>query len=349
MTGARRSAVLPALAAALTWIATPPAHLSAQEPARADTVETDPCAPDAVQQEKWLDWIHTKVHRTVCGSALWFDSFFGDARVDDERDATFIRVGAGASWDDREGWDGDYRFRAKVSFPNLENRANVVLGRGSLEEVLSGEAESFDDPAPVLDEADPEETAWLLGLGFVPLRGEKSRIGLDAGVRLEWPPDPYIRANYRYNLRLSSGALLRFRQTVFWESVEGVGTTSRLDVDRALGPRFLVRLRGTGTLSERAEGLRWQTGLQLYQYLGSAGALRWEGILLGETAREVPFRDAKLRLSYRRNVARDWFFVEVRAGVHWPRDELDEERRATPEAGLGFEIASGDLGRSWFW
>lgn len=349
MTRVRRSAVAPALAASLTWIVTPPAHLSAQEPVRADSVEADPCAPDAVEQERWLDWIHTKVHRTVCGSALWFDSFFGDARVDDERDATFIRVGAGASWDDREGWDGDYRFRAKVSFPNLENRANVVLGRGSLEEVLSGEAESFDDPAPVLDEADPEETAWLLGLGFVPLRGEKSRIGLDAGIRLRWPPDPYVRANYRYNLRLSSGALVRFRQTAFWESVEGIGTTSRLDVDRALGPRFLVRLRGTGTVSERAEGLRWQTGLQLYQYLGSAGALRWEGILLGETAREVPFRDAKLRLSYRRNVARDWFFVEVRAGVHWPRDELDEERRATPEAGLGFEIASGDLGRSWFW
>ncbi len=342
-----RTAILVAAGSALLARGSP---LSAQQPALPDSTATDPCAPDAVEQEAWLDWIHAKVHRTVCGSALWFDSFFGDARVDDERDATFIRVGAGASWDNREGWGGDYRFRAKVSFPNLEDRANLVLGRGSLEEVLSGEAESFEEPAPILDEADEEETAWLLGLGFVPLRGEKSRVGLDAGVRLVWPPDPYVRANYRLNHRLSSGTLIRFRQTAFWESVEGLGTTSRLDLDRALGPRFLVRLRGTGTVSERAEGLRWQTGLQLYQYLGpSAGALRWEGILLGETGREVPFRDAKLRLSYRRNLARDWFFLEVRAGVHWPREEPEEERRATPEAGLGFEIASGDLGRSWFW
>jgi len=349
VTRSRRARPAILLAAGVAALSSRASTLSAQEPASPDSTLADPCAPDAVRQDAWLDWIHTKVHRTVCGSALWFDSFFGDARVDDERDATFIRVGAGASWDDREGWDGDYRFRAKVSFPNLENRASVVLGRGSLDEVLSGEAESFEEPVPVLDDANDDETAWLLGLGYVPLRGEKSRIGLDAGVRLRWPPDPYVRANYRLNHRLSGGALVRFRQTVFWESVEGIGTTSRLDLDRTLGSRFLVRLRGTGTVSERAEGLRWQTGLQLYQYLGSAGALRWEGTLLGETAREVPFRDAKLRVSYRRNVARDWFFMEVRAGVHWPRDELDEERRATPEAGLGFEIASGDLGRSWFW
>jgi len=348
VTRSRRARAAVLLAAGLVLAARAP-FLPAQEPAPPDSAVADPCSPDAVDQEAWLDWIHTKVHRTVCGSALWFDSFFGDVRVDDERDATFIRVGAGASWDNREGWDADYRFRAKLSFPNLEDRLNLVLGRGSLEEVLSGEAESFEEPAPILDEADEEETAWLLGLGYVPLRGEKSRIGLDAGVRLRWPPDPYLRANYRLNHRLSRGALVRFRQTVFWESVEGFGTTSRLDVDRTLGPRFLLRLRGTGTVSERAEGLRWQTGLQLYQYLGSGGALRWEGTLLGETGREVPFRDARLRLSYRRSIARDWFFMEVRAGVHWPRDELEEERRATPEAGLGFEIASGDLGRSWFW
>ncbi len=340
---------LPPLRAVLVAaLLAPPAALRAQE-TPPQTPPPDPCTPDEVDEEGWLDWVNTKVHRTVCASALWFDSFFGEAAVDEERDATFVRLGGGVTWDDLDGWGGDVRFRAKVSFPNLENRVHLVAGRGTLDAVVSGETDEIDVPDLPIESPGEEASDWLLGVGYVPLRGDTDRVGLSAGVRIDWPPDPYVRAYYRRNQRLARGLMLRFRQTVFWESIEGVGTTSRLDVDQVLGSRLLLRLRTSGTISENADGLRWQTGLQLYQSLGRPGVLRWEAVLYGESGRDVPLRDERLRLSYRTHVFREWLFVEARAGVHWPRDELTDERRATPEAGLGIEIASGDLGRAWFW
>ncbi len=54
----------------------------------------DPCALN--EEGNWVDWLNRKVTSSVCGSARWFDSFFGTQNEFDNRQSTFGRLGVGA-------------------------------------------------------------------------------------------------------------------------------------------------------------------------------------------------------------------------------------------------------------
>ena len=46
----------------------------------------------------------------------------------------------------------------------------------------------------------------------------------------------------------------------------------------------------------------------------------------GETQFEVPIKDYGIELRYRRQIAREWLFIELLTRLNWPRETLDEVR-----------------------
>ena len=317
---------------------------SAEYDPLADVPQTrDPCIP-ADLQESWIDWLNRKISRTVCGSAMWFDGFFGDATVYDENDATYGRIFAGLWWDDRGGFDPKFKFRVKAVFPQLKNRFNVRFGRESVDNFVTAGPDGVEGLPQSL--ATSEEEEWFLGLGFAPFSTRHNRLHLDVGARLNLPPDPYARLHYRQNLFIGENQLARFRETLFWERRRGFGASTRLDFDWRLGERLLTRLFGVGTFAESVQGLEWQTGVILYSYVGPAQAVAIQADIRGETGREVPILDYGLTVVYRRKALRPWLFTELSAGVSWPREVLEEERKINPGVGFGFEMYYGARHRS---
>jgi hypothetical protein len=70
--------------------------------------------------------------------------------------------------------------------------------------------------------------------------------------------------------------------------------------------------------------------------------MRYEAGVRGETDGIQP--DLKeLKVTYRRSLWRDWFFVETFGGVFWAGDE-DPSRRcdACAQVGVGFEMMFGE-------
>jgi hypothetical protein len=299
----------------------------------------DPCLPDELQTS-WIDWLQRKVSRSVCGSAMWFDGLFGESGLYEEMDATYGRMFLGLWWDERDGFDPKFRFRIRMVLPQLENRVNIVVGRESVDDFVTDQHDASEGLAGSF--ADAEQEDWMLGIGFVPTRGRRSRFSIDAGVRMTIPLDPYLRLHYRLHLFTDPEKIqVRLRQTVHWRSTEGYGFTSRADIDRSLGQRFLVRATLSGTVSEVKLGVDWYSAATLYQYLGTGSALAYLVEVYGETGREVPVENYGVLVTYRRSFLRPWVFIELSSGLYWPRRLLSEERKINPGLGIGFEMLYG--------
>jgi hypothetical protein len=323
---------------------------AAQEPdtalvAPTDTVpqrpQREPCTLEEVDENDWADLLRRKSYRGVCGSALWFDSFFGDERANQERVSTFGYVRAGAGYRQVQGFEPKVRMRLKWRLPSFEERVHIVFGRDDLESLLEDDPQRFSDDA-VITREDEDTDDWLLGLGWTPMANRYNRFGLNAGVRLDWPLDPYVQGFYRYQWVLTDRTMARLRQTLFWKNSEGLGETTRMDVDFVPGNRFLLRWWGRGTFSQSTDGYDWRTALILFHDLGGSNALAYQADMRGATQAEVPLREYGFKVVLRHRTDRPWLFVELHTGVAWLRKTLAEERRRNLGIGLGVEIQYGN-------
>jgi len=296
----------------------------------------EPCTVEELEDTEWLDWIHRKVFRSVCSSALWFDSFFGDERVDEQRQVSHGWIRGGLLLDTQEGVRPDARMSVKLALPRLQGRATAYVGRDTESNLISDASDGVEGVPPYFVETEAE---WVVGLGYTPMRSRFRRFRMDAGVTLKWPPNPYLKGRYTADLHSGRVSLVRYRQTLFWTGDDGVGTTGRLDLERALSPRLMLRQFNIGTVSQVTEGLKWQSGLALYHYLGPGKALAYLAEIFGESGREESLRDFGLRIIYRQSVAREWFFLQAEPGLSWPWEEEGQARVAVPGILLAFELS----------
>jgi hypothetical protein len=298
-----------------------------------------PC-PELDGETPALDQFRHGVERSVCVTAWRFDSLFGVLPEDQiiERRATHGRLRLGLKWDERDGFKEEVALRAQVHLPIAARRMRLIFGRDTDEAFIEGGSREFDG---VTFTEEDEDRNWLLGLGYTPIRGTRSRLSLGAGVRLRTPPDPFVQASYWYQTKVHENLLLRARQTVFWENEDGFGTTTRVSLERLLGGRRMLRWANHLRVAEGIDGMRWNTNLTLYQALAEDRAIALRGAVRGETGRDVNPIEYNLRLIHRRSFLKEWLFLELQGGGGWLREEEDESRKFVPEAAVIFEMAFG--------
>jgi hypothetical protein len=301
----------------------------------------DPCRGETHKDAQQLDRVRQGVFTGVCSTSRWFDNLFGDARdYEDTYDETYGRVGLGVSWDELDDVQFDGHFRGNFPLPALGSKFNAVIGRETEETFID---DNFDDvgflPGSFSDDGDAD---WYAGINYNSLEGTNSRFDISAGLQVKSPLNPYVKARYRYYLYPADGVLITTRTTAFWENEDGFGLTLAVDSDWSVSDSALLRWANTFTRSEATEGLRWKTRLGWYQALSDKSAMRYEGLLRGETAGIQP--DLKqLKVTYRRSVWRRWFFVETFGGVFWADDEEPSRRcDACAMVGVGFELMFGE-------
>jgi hypothetical protein len=291
----------------------------------------------------WFDRMQASLYRSMCLTAVRFDGFFGNARFDDEYQATYGSIAVGALWDERDQWDASLRFRVRLHLPQLNERFNAFIGRVDPDEYVTELRDDFDTlPRQFARE---DDDAVLLGMGYSqPVRGG-GHFDADVGAKLGFPMDPYVKGVYRIALPFLERNVLRLRETIFWQDSEGLGATTRFDLERLLGESFLVRWTGSGTLTQETEGVRWFSNLTLYQNLGDGRAFAYQAVISGDTDRAVDVSDYGLRVIYRHRIHLDWLFLELRSSITWPRETLLERREPNWGAGVGLEMLFGERTR----
>lgn len=298
------------------------------------------CDDASFPDHTMLERVRRRLTITACASSAWLDSLFGNQLHYDEYRSTYGSVSAGSLWSDYDGFDPRLRFRARLQLPQWNRRVSAFAGRVGEEEYISDTEGDFD-ALPTRQFGGVEDESVLLGLGYA----SPSRTGNDfdagIGVRVDVPLDPYAQTRYEIVRTFAEDYVFRARETVFWRNSEGLGSTTRFNVDRALSERFLLRFNNVGKYTQETDGLEWVSEISLFQSVGARTGLAWQLYMNGLTDNEVPITRYGARLIMRRQLNIDWLFVEVRGGVGWPRRWLYEERDPSPEAGIALEMQFG--------
>ncbi len=331
----------PSTALALLWLLFCPPILGAEDSTGPEAKKDKPsplslCLGSDLEKDAWIDRVRKIVDRTVCSSAVWFDSFFGEEIAYEESDASFGRLGGNVQWDEFNGFKLRGELKVKLALPRFEKKLNAFFGRFDGDDFVTDRRQAASGLPPLFQVQTDQE--WLAGLGYSPLRSARSRLDFDIGVDLDTPIDPFVKTRYRYNLFVNDRSLLRYRQTLFWRNQDGYGTTGILDFERLINSRFHSRWRGITTFSESTEGVDWKSTLTVYQYIGDARALAYRAFIDGESDAPVSLSEYGLETLYRQKMSREWLFLEIGGRVFWPRQLPEEARETTYGLSLGFEM-----------
>jgi len=299
------------------------------------------CADLNAPDRTVLERVRLRLTTTACASSAWLDSLFGNQFDYDEYRETYGSVSAGTLWSEYDGFDPRLRFRARLQLPQWDKRVSAFAGRVGEEDFISDTEGDFD-ALPTRQFGGLEDESVLVGLGY----SSPTRTGNDfdagVGVRLDLPLDPYAQARYEIVRTFAERFVFRARETGFWRNSEGFGSTTRVNIDRALTDRLLVRLNNIGKFTEETNGLEWVSELSLFQSVGAHTGFAWQAYLNGVTDNEVPLTRYGLRLIMRRQLSIEYLFLEVRGGVGWPRQRLIEDRDMSVEAGIALEMQFGN-------
>ncbi len=279
------------------------------------------------------------IYGISCHSFRWFDHLFGDEMDFPEEQVNGLLL-MGFEYHQYDGLDPRGRFRVRAPLPNLNSRWDVVVGRENEEEFVSDTAPgetTLYNPGLSRD----EDNEWLLGLGH---RKKNRRRGLDysVGVSLGAPVSLYGKTQYYFNHEFTRQTDLRFRQTLFWRTDEGLGTTSRANLVHQAGVQDVIRWEGVATVSEDTEGMKWYAAQTWYHQFHGKNAVSLQAFARGETDQEVPLRDFGLNLLWRQPFTRDWMFLSMGPNITWPRTYRYEERELSLGFSMWIEMEFGD-------
>ncbi len=204
----------------------------------------------------------------------------------EEYHATYGTVTTGALWSKYDGFDPRLRFRARLQLPQWDQRISHFAGRVGEEDYIS-DIESDFDALPTRQFGTLEDDSVLVGLGYSSPNRTGNDFDAGVGVRIDLPMDPYARARCEV-VQLAERYVFTARETVFWQNTEGLGSTTRINLDRVISDRYLLRWSNLGKYTEETIGLEWYSQLTLLQSVGQRTGLAYQVQVEGETDNEVP-------------------------------------------------------------
>ena len=297
---------------------------------RDPAAQTGPCDWD-VEDLPWQERSREVVQGVSCYSFRWLDHLFGTEKDFPEERVNGI-VLLGFEYREYDGFDPRVRFRVRAPLPNLSSRLDLFIGRDNEQEFVTDTTPSnrvLYNPSLARN----QDNEWLLGLGH---RRKDPRRGFDysVGARVGVHPSLYAKVQYFHSEEFSSDTDLQLRQTVFWRTDEGFGTTSRATLTHLVNRRNVVQWEAIGTISEETRGVAWYAAQTWFHQRRGKDAVSLLSFVRGETDAEVPVQDYGLNLVWRRPFTRDWMFLSMGPTVTWPRRFQAEQR----EMSLGFLV-----------
>ena len=308
--------------------------------------DTDPTAPD--QQTvpahdtpptiPWLDRAHLWLFNTVWRSARSIDSWFGPKQPVNAYQGAQGSIAPALLWDEFDGFQPKLRFNVDLPLPRLNEQFRAFIGRVNRDEyVTERDISSGAFPSQI---GRVEEDQTILGLRYrSPKQG--AHFESDVGVRLRFPVDPFVKGSYVFQRGDSGSALFQLRETAFWQNSEGLGFTSRFDVERLIDMQWLVSGTISGTISQESKGPKGYTAITVLRGFPNRRAFAAQVFSRGEMKAEVPLQDYGIKLAYRKSVMRDWLILEVRTSLTWPKDKPTQDRVSNIGVGIGFEAFFG--------
>jgi hypothetical protein len=309
-----RSAWRSALVAALCFAPLSAGPAPAAE--RSDVV-LEP-SPDDPAWKRRVEGSHEYLSNRVEALSQRLDSFFGGERAYEESTRSSLRLGGGVRWEEAGEFNWVSRVRLKLDLPETRRRFHLLL-ESDLEEEVGDDGDIAARQA-VESQADTEN--YNAALRYILYALGDWRVTTDAGVRLEWPPDPFARLRIRRSFELGRWNL-RATERVFWFVSDGLGETTSLDLETAVGgdQQHLFAVTAQATWREEENGLALFTGTSFFQRLPGERALVYAVGLSGGTSPVLRREQYQASVRFRSRLFLPWLFYELEPRTVWPRED----------------------------
>lgn len=296
---------------------------------------------DQPDPDGWFDRLHEGVYRLVWRSARSLDSLSGAQATADEYREASGSIGLGVLWDEFDGYDLKVRFNVDLPLPRINKRLHLFIGRVNRDEFVT-ERDAYSGAFPDERPGESEEDQTLAGLIYSREASNNVTFSGSIGGRIKSGAlDPYVKTSLRYRRVIWGDTLFTAKETLFYQMSEKFGLTTRLELERMFGELWRVRWTGSATVSEETEGVRSFSHLTATRSFSDRRAIVFRAGIEGDTSLEVPLEEFGVKVAYRQSVVRDWFVLEVRTSLTWPKELRTESRKPSWGFGLGCEMYFG--------
>ncbi len=272
----------------------------------------------------WVDSGHAYATDKTQELTQWMDNFFGDPLADLEQAESFLRAEFIDDWEDEDGHDFKARLRGKVQLPQISKRLDLVFAGEENGQVSEEEREDEDS----------------VSLQYELLENKKSRFDPTLGISTNGPR-PGVR--FRHERAIGELSSYRFLERVQWESDEGVFSTSQLDLYRAIGSDNSLRWTNRVRYGEETDGAEWRSVLSLRQrYLIDTKRPIATSVFFavnGVTDPESFTKNYKLGFLFRRQIYREFLFMELQPAYNYRRRNFEDKRDGVWSIVFKLEIA----------
>ena len=296
-------------------------------------------------QETSVDKLYgstTKLLRDTVGKV---DSFFADNDYSTFQENTSrLRLRLDTSWVQDHGWDIKPKVKFHLVFPGLDGRIRFVM---------NDDDDSDSEAGAAGDEKDND--AALRWVGY---QGKNTSLSFDLGLRVKSSNlDPFLRMNSAIRYGISKNWYGQTSNRLFYYSKTSWRDDFRQTFNRKISDDLLFRSRSRiQYFDENDFNPFLEQKFSLFQTLNKKSAIAYEALWRQQDVEDSLFdedeikgelkdnyQSVQLRLRYRRNVWRDWLYIEF-----WPVIAKAEERDWDTVLGAFFrlEITFGGKGKT---
>ena len=147
------------------------------------------------------------------------------------------------------------------------------------------------------------------------------------GLKFQFPMDPYvrIRANRTFSLGMWEP---KINQSLYWFKSDGFGSNTTLKFDREITSNLLLRATSELIWKEQTHYVDLSQLLILVHQYDKRTAFSYEVGVFGITQPAVHATNYRLLAHYRRNIHKQWMFLELSPQILFFKDEDFNPQRA---------------------
>lgn len=274
-------------------------------------------------EDSTADQLHGSTTGLIRGAIGKIDSFFVDDYYTTFGDnSTRIRLRLDTSYIEDHGWEVKGKLKLKLVLPGLGERIRFVMN----------DDEPSDDDVAAKEDGDDNDLAFR----WVFMQKDNSALSFDLGLRIKSGDlDPFLRFNSAIQYDIIGQWYGRTSNRLYYYSDTYWRNDFRQSFNRPITDNLLFRARTRlQYFDENDYNPFIEQKFSLFQTLDLKSAIAYETLWKKQAEEDSVFdedeikgkpqdsyQNVQLRLRYRRNVWRDWLYVEL-----WPIIGWAEER-----------------------
>jgi hypothetical protein len=280
-------------------------------------VRAEHALPGAERPWYDIDANHTALSNGVESLAREMDAFFAGELTFEESTGSYLKMSGRTTLSEGGDFDQKYAVRLKLTLPHTRKRFKLILDSAPDEEdeVADTPLEGEETLAEAVDQSN-----YQLALRYMAKASKAMQLTADAGVRLRWTPDPFVRLRARRSWFVGDW-VVRGIEKLEYSIDDHFEATTSLELDRQLGADYLYRNYAFAKFGSDEDKFALGAGALLAHQLSSRDAITYQAGVSGESHPLFQTTSYDANVTYRRRLYRRWLFGALTPAVIWPRED----------------------------